>query len=270
MRIVRFVGVLVYVLAIAGCSGMSKSAKYQFEGKTADQQFALAEQYMIDGKYTVATQIFEHLESTYPFGAHAQQTELDIIYAYYMDNNPIAAKAAAERYMHLYPQSAQVDYAYYMRALSSFTSNRTYAQRHLPIDLSQRDLASGHKAYDEFNELVTRFPGSSYVPDARQRMVYLRNMFAQNEINIANFYMDRKAYVAAINRCYNVLQNYQQSPQVAEALEIQVAAYKKLGLTELSDAALKTLALNFPHSREYKIANGQGVKSDRDPWYKFW
>ena len=270
MKIVRSIAILVYLLAILGCSSVSKQAKYEYAGKTPDQLFVMAEKYMLDGKYANAVKIYEHLESTYPFGPHAQQTELNIIYAYYMNNNPGAAKAAAERYIHLYPQAKDVDYAYYMRALASLSEERTFAEKHLPIDLSQRDLANAHKSYDEFSELTTRFPQSRYLPDARQHMVYLRNMFAQNDVNVAEFYLERKAYVAAVNRAYNVVKNYQQSPQTADALEILVQAYKGLGLTTLSNNALQTLALNYPNSKQYRIARGDEARSSKDHWYKFW
>jgi len=277
IKIIRCVRKGIYLLLLtvgmagllAGCSDVSESQNSVYNGKTPDQVFAMGDQYMVEGEYSDAVKAFEHLEATYPFGPHAQQTELNIIYAYYMNSDPVAAKAAAERYIHLYPQANNVDYAYYMRAMSSFVEERSFGEKYFDIDLSQRDLADSHQAYDEFNQLVTQYPNSPYVPDALQRMVYLRNMFAEHEINIAQFYYDRQAYVAAVNRCYNVLLNYQQSPQVADALLIMVESYHKLGLDDASQNALNTLALNFPNSEQYKKAEGV-LPKEQKPWYKFW
>ena len=98
----------------------------------------------------------------------------------------------------------------------------------------------------DFNELLKRFPDSKYSEDARLRMLYLRNSLAQYEVNVARFYMVRGAYVAAANRAKKVVESYQRTPAVPEALVVMAKAYKVLGMNDLSADALRVLKLNFP------------------------
>jgi outer membrane protein assembly factor BamD len=93
-----------------------------------------------------------------------------------------------------------VDYAYYLRGLANFSTGKGLTERYLPVDPSQRDQATASKSFQDFSELVKRFPKSHYVKDAQLRMTYLRNLLAQHEINTAHYYMRRGAYVAAANR----------------------------------------------------------------------
>lgn len=270
MKSLRFIFLLFGLLILTACSTplFHKASQYDFPGKNAEQIFATGQESLVEGKYDMAVKAFEYLQVNYPFSAKSEQTDVELIYAYYMDSNPVAAKAAAERYIHMYPRSKDVDYAYYMRALGSFIENRTTPQKYLPIDLSQRELTDAHQSYDEFTDLLTHFPDSAYNQDARQRMVYLRNLFAQHEIVIANFYLERKAYVAAANRAQIVITQYQQAPQVAEALAILVKAYTQLNLPLLANDALKTLQLNFPNSPELNAATGKDIPKAKVNWWQ--
>ena len=94
--------------------------------------------------------------------------------------------------------------------------------------------------------MVQRFPDSPYADDARQRMVYLRNRLAAYEINVADYYIRRSAYVAAANRARYVVETYQETPSVVDGLQIMVRAYRELGLGELAEDTLAVLALNYP------------------------
>jgi outer membrane protein assembly factor BamD len=116
----------------------------------------------------------------------------------------------------------------------------------MTTDISRRDVTHLQQAFSDFNELVTRFPASEYARDARQRMVYLRNALAEAEVNVATFYIGRGANVAAANRARHVVENYGQTPAVADALAVLVEANWKLGLQGAAGDALKVLALNFP------------------------
>ncbi len=265
MKFGKVVLLLLVISLLGGCSYFSKSSKSIYQDKSADQVYAMGQSYLHMGKYASSVQAFEHLQANYPFGSHARQTDLNIIYAYYMSGNYIAAKASSERFIHLYPTDSDVDYPYYMRGLSDFKANRSLAERRLPIDMSQRDLAQGHTAFNEFNELITRFPHSKYDADARQRMVYLRNLFAEHEINVAKFYLSRGANVAVINRCEYVLTNYRHSPQTADAFALMYKAYNKMGMHQQAQDSLALLAKNFPGSKQLTFAT---TKYHR-PWYSY-
>ena len=107
-------------------------------------------------------------------------------------------------------------------------------------------MTSNLEAYEDFRLLLERFPNSAYAPDARQRMIYLRNVLARAELNIANFYMERGAYIAAINRARFIVEVYPRSEAVPEALALMVEGNVKLGMDEAANDALKVLATNFP------------------------
>jgi outer membrane protein assembly factor BamD len=105
-------------------------------------------------------------------------------------------------------------------------------------------------AYDDFSQLVKLYPNSIYAIDSAQRIIYLRNNMAEYEIHVADYYMRRKAYVAAANRGEYVVENYQRTPAVPDALVIMTRAYRKLGIDELADDALRVLRLNYPERPE--------------------
>jgi outer membrane protein assembly factor BamD len=135
-----------------------------------------------------------------------------------------------------------------MRALADMDQDRGWYLRYVPIDLSKRDPGTMRVAYQEFEQLINRYPNSRYVADARQRMIYLRNLFANYELNIADYYFRKKAYVAAANRANEVVQRYQGAPEVEQALIIMIKSYRILGLEDLANQSLAVLRLNFPNS----------------------
>lgn len=199
---------------------------------------------MADGDYERAIKYYEGLESRYPFGRYAMQAQLDVAYAYYKNDEPESAIAAADRFIKLHPRNPYVDYAYYIKGVVHFTQNLTFLSRFFPTDSSQRDPGSTLSAFNDFSELVRRFPDSEYADDARSRMIYLRNNLAMSELHIARYYMKREAYIAAANRAKKIVEKYQRTPAVKEALQILVAAYQKMDMPQLASDAERVLALN--------------------------
>ena len=128
----------------------------------------------------------------------------------------------------------------------NFTRGDTFMDRILPRDPAERDAGAARQAFLDFAELVKRFPESRYAKDAGLRMVFLRNNLAQYEMHVADYYMRRGAYVAAANRAKQVIESYQGTPAVPEALVIMVQAYRKLGLDDLAADAERVLKLNYP------------------------
>ena len=251
MKIINIASLVFLLGLITGCN-TTTSPSEMFKGQPADQIFTEGEEALANARYSNAVQHFEALDSLYPFDKHAEQALLDSIYAYYKSGDEASAVAAADRYLHLYPRSAHADYAYYIKGLANYDQDRSWFLRYLPIDWSERDLGTARQAFNDFSQLIRLYPTSRYVPDAKQRMIHLRNVLARSEIHVAQYYMQRGAYVAAANRANYVVQHYQQTPSVADALVVMVKAYRQLGLTDRANEALRVLRLNFPNSPEIK------------------
>lgn len=224
----------------------SKDKGDDYAGWTVDQFVKASKEELEEENYKKAIAILEQLDSRYPFGTHSAQTQLDLTYAYYKNGDSEAALASADRFIKTHPRHPNVDYAYYLKALINFNRELGFLDRFIPSDATQRDSLFTQTSYLNFEELLRRFPNSQYVPDVKQRMVYLKNALARHELHIARFYMDREAYVAAANRTNYILQHYQGTPVVPYALEIQIKAYKILGLQKLADDSAKIYAYNYP------------------------
>jgi len=212
-----------------------------------------------------AIKLLEKLEARYPYGRFAQQAQLDVAYAYWKSGERASAIAAADRFIKLYPNHANVDYAYYLKGLVNFNENTGILSILDNPDMTERDSKGSRESFEAFKELVNRFPDSKYTEDARGRMRYLVNSLAQYEVHVARYYMKRGAYVAAANRAQFAVQSYPQAPALEEAVFIMVKAYDALGMADLRDAADRVMRKNFPESR---YLTG---KVTRDaPWWKLW
>jgi len=195
--------------------------------------------------YSTAIKSYEMLEARFPFSNSTRQGQLDLMYAYYKNGDRENAIDQAEQFIRENPTHPRVDYAYYIKGLANFDRVPNFLERWFRADLSQRPPTNTRTSFQSFQSLLQRFPGSQYAPDARQRMVALRNRLADYEIHVARYYMKRGAYVGALNRAKNVIENYDGAPAMKEALEISRDAYKKLGMLDLSQKSAQVLALNF-------------------------
>ncbi|CAM4451114.1 MAG: Outer membrane protein assembly factor BamD [Legionellaceae bacterium] len=241
----KYGAIYFFLLMLWGCSSIPTPSQV-YQGKTVKEICTVAENGLAKENFADAVQAYEALDTLYPYGHHIQQAHLNMIYAYYKNNDNASAIAAADRYIRLYPQSSNLDYAYYLKGLANYDVDRGWLDHYLPTDPALRDPSTLGHAFTIFSKLVNLFPNSLYAPDARQRMIYLRNMFARYELRVAQYYFDREAYVAAANRASYVVAHYHSSPAVREALIILVKANKKLGLTKAANDALQLLNLNYP------------------------
>ncbi len=255
---------LAFALLVSAC-GMLPEKKDETQGWTAAKLYAEARDEMTSGGYERAIQLFERLESRYPFGTYAQQAQMDTAYAYYRQNDQAQALAAAERFIKLHPNHPNVDYIYYLRGLINFNDQVSVFNFVSRQDPTERDPRGVREAFDAFKQLVERFPNSKYAPDAISRMKYLVNAMAQHDVHVANYYYRRGAFVAAANRAQTVVKEFSQAPAVEEALFLMVKSYDALNIPELRDDADRVLRKNFPDSRFLK--NGP---SDDRPWWKLW
>jgi outer membrane protein assembly factor BamD len=212
----------------------------------------------------------QQIEAQFPFGQYAAQSQLELIYAYYRNGEAEAARAAADRFIRLYPDHANLDYAYYMRGMAYYSEDARILARWMPTDPSKRDPGKARESFADFAQLLSRFPDSAYAVDARARMVYLRNLLASYEVHVAEFYIERQAYLSSLNRARYVVENYQGAPVVPRALEIMVEMYLRLGLNDLADASLAVLRQNYPDSNQLD-ANGNFIVSTQitDPSFLY-
>jgi outer membrane protein assembly factor BamD len=219
----------------------------EYAGWTAEKFLAEAKKTLDSGNYDKAIKLYEALEARYPFGDFSAQTQIDIAYAYYKNGDPDNAIAAAERFIKINPRNPSVDYAYYLKGLVNYNRGIGFLDRFLPSDTSQRDPGNARDAYENFSELVRRFPTSKYVADAHLRMTALKNNLAMHEIHVARYYMKRKAYIAAVNRASTVLEKYDRTPAVPYALLILQEAYTRLEKPDSAKDMARVYEQNYPN-----------------------
>lgn len=256
MKRISIILLLLSMLQLSACKhwwgGADDEDESPFQGMTAQQIYTEAKQKLAKKQYSDAIKRLEALDTMYPFHDDAEQAEIDLIYAYYKKEDYPSTAATAERYIHLYPRAAHVDYAYYMKGLADFNQVRGALANIFPMDRATRDPGTQSQAYSDFATLVQKFPNSRYKPNALQRMIYLRNMFAQRELHAAYYYYDRKMYVAAEERASYLLKTYPQAPSAQEALAVVYYSDLALGLKDAAQNALDVYQATY-HSDPKKI-----------------
>lgn len=207
-----------------------------------------------------AIEHYERLQTRYPFGPYAAQAQIELAYCHYKSEDSAAALGAIDRFIKLNPTHPHMDYAYYLRGLINFNIGRGLTSRIIARDPSQRDPGAALRSFKDFLGLIRDFPKSRYIDDSQLRMRHLRNILAQHEVNVANFYMRRGAFVAAANRARNVVENFQQTPAMPEALVLLAKSYKVLEMNDLSDDALRVLQLNYPNHPGISEVNNTRIR----------
>ena len=244
MESLKYALILFLGLVLAGCSGNDELPDVADTGE--QQMYEEAQRHLRNENFDLAVRQLQLLESRYPFGRYAEQAQLELIYAHYNAYEHEAAVEAADRFIRLHPQHPNVDYAYYMKGLSAYSAGDDILQRFTRTDPTKRDTSQARESFAEFSQLVARYPASPYAADARARMVHLRNQLARHEIHVANYYFRRGAYLAAANRGRYVVENFQRTPAVPDALAVMAQGYILLGMNDLARDAIDALALNYP------------------------
>lgn len=242
------------VLLLQACGG-SKPAKDVSKGWSVEKLYTAAKRELSAGNYKKAASYYEKLSARYPYGKFAQQAQLEVAYAYFKDNERASAVAACDRFIKLYPTHPNVDYAYYLKGLVTFNEDLGLLGKISNQDPTERDPQAMRDSFESLQELVTRHPESRYAPDAVKRMRYLINALASSEVNIAEFYLRRRAYVAAVNRAQYAITNYPQATSLERAFVVLIRSYEAMGLTDLQRDAERLLKLNFPASEKIASAS---------------
>ncbi|AJD47080.1 outer membrane assembly lipoprotein YfiO [Isoalcanivorax pacificus W11-5] len=231
-------------LLASGCSSNPKERPERSEA----QQYEEVRKQIERNNFLTAIDELRELEARFPYGDYAEQAQLDLIYTQYRALDYPATVASATRFLRNYPANEHLDYVLYMKGLANYNLERGLFDRIMHTDKASRDMDAWRDAFNDFQELVSRFPDSQYSPDARARMVFIRNQLAEHELHAARYYARRGAYVAAAARAREVVIHYQETPSVEEALAIMSRAYRSLGEAQLSDKSLAVLRHNWPDS----------------------
>lgn len=246
LKTLYYIAFLPMMSIIVACSNI-ETRQQKLRKLTADQLIQNGKQELESKQYNTAIEHFDILQARFPQGAYAQQAKLEKIFTLYADRKSDEALKEADQFIKLYPDHAHVDYVWYMRGVVNFDRARSIIDRYLPPDQSQIDSQQLRQSLADFEKLVQKYPDSNYVEDAKLRIAYLNNILAKSELHIANYYMRRKAYVAAANRAQFVLDNYPQTAAAKDALITQIIAYDALKLTQQKQDRIDILKLNYPN-----------------------
>jgi outer membrane protein assembly factor BamD len=259
----RFSLLVVIAALMVGCAS---DIDDETAGWSAQRLYGEAKDAMASKDWLRAIKYLEKLEARYPYGRFAQQAQLEIAYANWKEGERASGIAAVDRFIKMYPNHANADYAWYLKGLINFNDQYGMMSQLTTPDMSDRDPKSTRDSFAAFREVVTRYPDSKYASDAAARMRYLVNALASHEVHVARYYMKRGAYLAAANRAQYAIQHYPEAPAIEEAVFVLVLAYDRLGMSDLRDAADRVMRTNFPDSRYFK----PGASRKDVPWWRLW
>ena len=248
---------ILLIMTLSGCSSLGSffEEKDSTVGLTASQLYAQGKEFLDAADFNNAIKLFEILEARYPFGKYSTQAMLDISYAYYASNQKDEAIIEINRFIRLYPNHPNVSYAYYLRALSNFDKDANIISRFFGHDPSRYDVTDLKNSFNDFTTVVNKFPDSKYADDSINRLRYIKNQIARNELYIAKYYDKRSANIATIERVKFMLENYGGTPSSEEGLVILVKNYNDLKLYDLAYDSARVLKKNFP---DYRIIKKDG------------
>lgn len=236
---------LLLIGLLAGC-GKWLQRDDPFETLPVEAMYSNGKTALKAGNLARATRYYQRLIARFPYGSYTEQAQLELAYAQHRNNQPEDALSTINRFIRTYPAHQNVAYAYYLKALINFERGNSALDRLVGLDSTQRDQAFSVQSFNDFAEVIRRFPDTRYATDSRQRMVYLRNRLARHEINVAQYYLRREAWVAALKRGQYLLEVYPQSRYQADALAIMAESYQQLGQQTLADDTLRVLKANDP------------------------
>jgi outer membrane protein assembly factor BamD len=263
-RSVTALAALFLAATLGGCAWFA-SKEDQKKDWTAAQFYQAAKEEFDNHNWEASIKLYEQLESKFPYGRFAQQAQLEAAYANYKLGETAQALSAIDKFVKLHPNHPNLDYAIYLKGLVNFKEDLGPLARLVSQDLADRDPKAARESFEAFKDLVTRFPESKYTPDARERMIYLVEALARHEVRVAQYYMSRGAYLAAINRAQDTITRFPNSPTHREALEVMIESYDRMGMNDLRDDTRKVLVKNYPAD---KMA-AEGANRAK-PWWKFW
>ena len=236
----KFIILFFSILVLMGCASNEKEDAEPPEV----QLYRLAQDRINAQNYLGAVDSLVRIERFYPFGVYAEQARADLIYAHYMSGDYDQAYAASEKFIRLYPRNTNVDYAYFMKGMTGYYADEGLLGNLFSLSLAKRDISGAMQSYADLTEFLIRYPESEYIDAARERLIFLRNLIASSELDGAEYYMKRGAYLAALNRANYVLKNIPNSTETQRALDIMKKSFIELGYEEYAEKVSSVEALN--------------------------
>ncbi len=243
-RQVRVTLVLAAIILATGCAGNDEQETVV---NNLTEAYETARDAVDRKNYRRGIQIFEAIQARFPFSDMSRQVQLELMYAYYKADQSEQAIEAADTFMRENPIHERVDYALYIKGLAYFEDGAGFLERRFKKDVTERPPKDVDQAYSAFRRLVDRYPASQYAADAEQRMVFLKNRLAAYENHVADYYLRRGAYIAALNRAKSALEDFNGAVGNADSLKIMAEAYERLGMADLAADTRRVLVLNFPN-----------------------
>lgn len=246
-------GLAFAAFLLVGCasSGEDEAA---FADRPVEELYNEAQDLMDSGTYARAAAAFEEVERQHPYSQWATRAQILSAYAFYQANEYDESVAAAQRFIELHPGHEDVPYAYYLIGMDYYEQ----------ISDIGRDQEMTRKALESMGELVRRFPQSDYARDAQLKIDLARDHLAGKEMEIGRYYLKRQQYVAAINRFRNVVETYQTTTHVPEALHRLTESYLALGVRAEAQNSAAVLGYNFPgnvwYERSYALLEEQNLQ----------
>ena len=236
----KFLLLSLSILILMGCASNEKEDAEPPEV----QLYRLAQDRINAQNYLGAVDSLVRIERFYPFGVYAEQARADLIYAHYMSGDYDQAYAASEKFIRLYPRNTNVDYAYFMKGMTGYYADEGLLGNLFSLSLAKRDISGAMQSYADLTEFLIRYRESEYIDAARERLIFLRNLIASSELDGAEYYMKRGAYLAALNRANYVLKNIPNSTETQRALDIMKKSFIELGYEEYAEKVSSVEALN--------------------------
>lgn len=225
-------------IALMGCAGTDEE---EFAKMTVEDLYTQAKEQMDKGSFNRAAKIFAEVDRQHPYSEWALRAQLMSAYAYYEAKKYIEAIEGYNIFIQLHPGHDHIGYAYYMVGLCYYEQ----------IPTVHRDQEVTEKALQAFEEVIHRFPNSTYARDAKYKIDLTRDHLAGKEMDVGRYYLNQQAYLAAVNRFKIVVDQYQTTSHTPEALHRMVECYLALGIPEQAQASAAVLGHNFPGSSWY-------------------
>ncbi len=238
--ITKIAMVLLAMQLLNGCSLFTKEVE---PIRSVEEYFNRGHNALNDSSWDEAIKEFEKLRSVYPYGSWSEQASLELAYAYFRNNEPQSAVRELEEFIRMYPRHSRLPYAMYLKGMARESTTRSFLDRYIS-DPARRDSEPIRQAYQDYLNLIQRFPNSEYADDAKLRLVRLRNNLARHELQVAEFYVERAAWLAAAKRAQYVLENYPQTASSQRALQIMAKAYQELKLDASAEEVKQVMQLN--------------------------
>lgn len=224
---------------------MSCASTEQDEAEPAEViLYRMAQDRMNAQNFMGAVESLARIERFYPFGVYAEQARADLIYAHYMTGDYDQAYAASEKFIRLYPRNTNIDYAYFMKGMTGYYADDGLLGNIFSLSLAKRDISGAMQSYADLTEFLIRYPESEYIDSARERLIFLRNLIASSELDGAEYYMKRGAYLAALKRANYVLKNIPNSTETERALDIMKRSFIELGYEEYAEKISSVEVIN--------------------------